>query len=261
MKRKIMISLSMYFLITSSSQHLVKAEDSDVNDDPVGTYSAINPGGDVTASFSSKMLKNAASLYQYTISDKTYPIGTGYYFTGKVNSRGPWDYKHAYGVNDRYVFGGRVMKGEDLGNMHFGYVGRFGGFQPKVLLAAAGAVQIKCKTSNVNWYKSYFDDPNDQKSIKIGINYADNKNLPTKSSNSSVTYQSLSKTNLKTEAIQEGINQNNMSFPNGMTESQFLNQLSFKERTQIINEANKNSEEILNDPVYENILNEYDIVN
>lgn len=43
------------------------------------------------------------------------------------------------------------------------------GFEDLTLLSAAGAVQILTGTSSWNYVSSFFDDPRNQKSIKMGI--------------------------------------------------------------------------------------------
>ncbi|MCK2157114.1 polymorphic toxin type 44 domain-containing protein [Exiguobacterium sp. 17-1] len=268
MKKNVLISSLAVLAITVSSYSSVKAAEIESAEETVGTYGVVNPGGNVTSSFSSIMLKNAARVYQYRIEDKTVPVGTGRFFAKKVQSRGPWDYKHAYGATDKYVFGGRTMKGEDLGNMHYGYVGRFAGFTATQLKTIAGVVQIYSTTSKVKWYKSYFDDPSDQTSIIRGINYYNNKNLPTKSSGSSLQVQALASEGTDFNSFKRlslnNVQDNNTSleeskFPNGMTESQFLGQLSLKERTSIIKEARETAEEILENPAYDSQLEDLGI--
>lgn len=126
------------------------------------------------------MLNNAADLAQYALMDinyGSYPILTGLYFAGKVKTGGAWDYKRIY-QSPSYKFNGRIMKGEDLGNMHYGFVGRGGGFSEFLLSTAAGAYQIYSGTSHIGWYRSYFDDPNDQAMIRLGFGYWKN-GLPT----------------------------------------------------------------------------------
>lgn len=132
---------------------------------------------DVTTSFSSTMKKNAATMAQYSLNDRTYPLGAGMYFAGNVKSGGIWDYKRAYGTTVTYVFDKIYTTGEDLGNMHYGFVGRAGGFSSTLLKSAAGAYQIYSGTYHVNWYKTYFDDPKDQAAISRGISYWDNQSL------------------------------------------------------------------------------------
>ncbi|MEC0247017.1 polymorphic toxin type 44 domain-containing protein [Paenibacillus chitinolyticus] len=97
----------------------------------------------------------------------------------KVPSGGPWDYKKDYKNADGYGFGGNWMRGEDIGNMHYGYVGRAAGFSNTLLSSAAGAYQIYSGTASLGWWNSYFDDPMDQAFFNLGVNYWNNKNLPT----------------------------------------------------------------------------------
>ncbi len=144
------------------------------------------------------------------------------------------------------------MKGENLGNMHYGYVGRFAGFTATQLKTIAGVIQIYSKTSKVKWYKSYFDDPSDQTSIIKRINYYNNKNLSTKSFGSSLQVRALTSEGNDFNTFKRlplnNIEDNNTSleesrFLNGMTESQFLGQLFLKERTSIIKESRETAEE------------------
>lgn len=60
------------------------------------------------------------------------------------------------------------MTGEAIGNFHYGYVGR-SIFSATTLKSAAGLVQIGVGTSNIKFYKSFFDDPKDQAQIQKGI--------------------------------------------------------------------------------------------
>jgi hypothetical protein len=107
--------------------------------------------------------------------------GASIYFASMVHGGGEWDFKTVIGwdstkicyISSCYGYpGGRyyVLRGEDIGNIHFGYVGSTL-FSPATLLTAAGFVQILSGTSELSWYNSYFDDPNDQAAIQRGINY------------------------------------------------------------------------------------------
>ncbi|MBD2869291.1 polymorphic toxin type 44 domain-containing protein [Paenibacillus arenilitoris] len=113
------------------------------------------------------------------IEQETYPFGTGLEFASKVKSGGVWDYKLTLGVDTPYKYAGYNVTGEDLGNIHYGFVGRYAGFSKNLLLTAAGAVQIYSGTAHIKWYASYFDDPNDQHWIDHGIRRFDNGTLPT----------------------------------------------------------------------------------
>jgi len=135
---------------------------------------------DITSSFSQKMISNAANIAYYAQVEKgqgTYPLATGEYFASKVKSGGAWDYKRTYGTSSLYYFKGNIKSGEDLGNMHYGYVGRAAGFSSTILKTAAGAYQIYSGTSYIGWYNSYFDDPRDQTQITYGISLWDNNTL------------------------------------------------------------------------------------
>ncbi|HHV74975.1 MAG TPA: hypothetical protein GXX41_10140 [Thermoanaerobacterium sp.] len=101
---------------------------------------------------------------------------TGEFFASKVRTGGDWDYKSFLGVNTTYqvTVDNRsiLMSGEQIGNAHYGYVGRKV-FSADLLKTAAGAYQIYSGTSYIGWYNSYFDDPNDQYWIQRGINYCE----------------------------------------------------------------------------------------
>jgi hypothetical protein len=137
---------------------------------------------DITKSFSQKLDNNALNIAYYAYEEKelgTYPASTGFYFASKVKTGGDWDYKRSYGYSSKkWVYRGNTLTGEDVGNMHYGYVGRAAGFGTTVLKTAAGAYQIYSGTSSAGWYKSYFDDPNDQKWIIYGIDMWNHGMLP-----------------------------------------------------------------------------------
>ncbi|MGG3157638.1 polymorphic toxin type 44 domain-containing protein [Priestia megaterium] len=144
-----------------------------------GAISSASAATNVTSSYSSKMRSNALHMAYYAYEEKkrgTYPVGTGKEFASKVKSGGPWDYKKVY--KGSYTFNGKSARGEDLGNMHYGYVGRASGFSSSILKTAAGAYQIKSDTAKLKWYRSYFDDPKDQTWIKYGISLWNNNSLP-----------------------------------------------------------------------------------
>lgn len=135
---------------------------------------------DISTSFSKVLKKNAAYIAYYALNEKplgTYPLATGEYFAKQVKTGGPWDYKLEYGVNTPYKFLGATRTGEDLGNIHYGYVGRGAGFSATILKTAAGAYQIYSGTAHLGWYDTYFDDPRDQKMIINGIDLWDNDSL------------------------------------------------------------------------------------
>ncbi|ARU61141.1 hypothetical protein CBW65_08930 [Tumebacillus avium] len=139
-------------------------------------------GEDLTYSFTTTMRKNAAYMAYYAMNEQdyqqTYPIATGKEFASKVRTGGVWDYKQYYGSTVQYLYNGLYVTGADVGNMHYGFVGRGAGFSDTLLKTAAGAYQIYSGTSYIGWYSSYFDDPRDQYWINYGISMYNNNSWP-----------------------------------------------------------------------------------
>jgi RHS repeat-associated protein len=147
-------------------------------DDPVGkvdpdglAFAATTGGGivNITRGFL-KLLKRHARIARKKARKwkRAYQLPLKlYWFFKKVRSGGPWDLKRKH--RGRYKFLGRTLKGEDLGNIHYGYVGAAARISRRLLLAAAGAYQVFSRTTRLRWFRSYFDDPRDQRMIKWGI--------------------------------------------------------------------------------------------
>jgi hypothetical protein len=129
-------------------------------------------------------------------------------FKKYVQNRGKWDLKSnkntIYGVgNDgktKFDFGGKEMEAQDIGNHHFGVVGKaYGLFSEETMLRKAGEAQISAGTSKPEWQPvikttrtetiehgmrqtvtetiklaPYGDDPRDQEWIKAGFKYFKN---------------------------------------------------------------------------------------
>lgn len=97
---------------------------------------------------------------------------SGLFFVDKVRSNGDWDYKAFLGVNTRYYCSMKTYEelytGESIGNMNYGTVGSYL-FDSTILKSAAGLYQIYSGTAKLSWFKSYFDDPSDQRDIEKGI--------------------------------------------------------------------------------------------
>ena len=129
-----------------------------------------------------------------------------YTFVKYVENHGKWDLKNnkntIYGLaNDgktQFVFHGKIMESQDIGNHHFGVVALAYGLFPseEFILRKAGEYQMKMGTSKPEWqiyerkfyydYSNYFggmpkpkkvmlppygDDPRDQYWIKQGFKY------------------------------------------------------------------------------------------
>lgn len=135
-------------------------------------------------------------------------------FKNYVQGGGLWDYKvrykqssrrdTIYGMinifyqnNTKFSFNGKIMESQDIGNHHFGVMGKAAGFPTstlfteEVLLFFAGEAQIKAGTSKPEWQvyeiiengdsvssvmlPPYGDDPRDQSWIKSGFDYWKNR--------------------------------------------------------------------------------------
>lgn len=101
-------------------------------------------------------------------------------FASKVAEKQPWDYKRVIGWNNyrTCIINGKIyaLTGEDIGNIHYAYVGRSRGFSTTTLCKAGGLVQtLTSKGANLFQfsYDSYYDDPNDQVAIRRGASWYD----------------------------------------------------------------------------------------
>lgn len=94
-----------------------------------------------------------------------------YIFYQRVKPGGAWDFKSQPSwdleYNSTYLYGSVLLRFDDPGNIHYGYVGS-ALFGEDILKIAGGAVQIWTGTSDIAYWKSYFDDPRDQAMIALG---------------------------------------------------------------------------------------------
>jgi hypothetical protein len=102
-----------------------------------------------------------------------------------VGNRRPWDHKlvikQTFGVWASDAASRRSYKFDIWSNLHYGYIGLSVGFSRWVLLAGAGAAQLKAGTSPPGYWKrrvgsigdfdflAAFDDPADQAAIEVGM--------------------------------------------------------------------------------------------
>lgn len=102
--------------------------------------------------------------------------GQLYIFYNLVRNGGEADLKNQGFKESKYIFDDKVVRGDAPGNILYGYVGKAFKFSDELLLRAAGFAQQKAGTNKPEWGKwngnpPYGDDPNDQNSIKIGMNF------------------------------------------------------------------------------------------
>ena len=93
------------------------------------------------------------------------------FFKNVVQNNGELDLKNlsAYQTNATYVFDGEIVDRDALGNITYGYFGRYLGIPTTFLLAGAGYAQGQAGTSEWGNFNTYGDDPRDQYRILQGI--------------------------------------------------------------------------------------------
>ena len=125
-------------------------------------------GEDITKKLDSEMRKNASILSNYK--DEHGYIKAVRFFLNQVRTGGEWDFKNrkdwALDPNKVYIYNGKKLKHDDIGNIHFGYVGRVL-FSEEILCIGAGLYQLLDNPSGWS-IDSYFDDPRDQEAIRFG---------------------------------------------------------------------------------------------
>ena len=96
-------------------------------------------------------------------------IETMKYFVQMVNDGMEWDIKltDEYKSSSSFVFRGEIYKGEQLGNIHYGYVGSVL-YPPIILHLGAGYNQIT-KGFHIEYLFTLFDEPGDYDMIDYGI--------------------------------------------------------------------------------------------
>ena len=129
---------------------------------------------DITSRLDHAMKENATCLKNY-YNEHNY-IETAAFFAKHVQGGGEWDLKSqdSWSINREtvYLYNGKLLRYDDIGNIHYGYVGRVV-FSETLLLVAAGAAQIADHSSKWSYYQSYFDDPRDQAAIRFGYHLWD----------------------------------------------------------------------------------------
>ena len=126
------------------------------------------PSSDITNSFRKKLRNNANTVKKTTKTKGI--IESGKQFYNKVRNKGEWDLKQLPEYQGTFQFNDKIVQGQDLGNINFGYTGKALGLPDSVLLAGAGIAQILAGTSNFSFVMaSNGDDPRDQMYIKYGI--------------------------------------------------------------------------------------------
>ena len=155
---------------------------------------------DITYDLTIKMLTNADQFYNYATGKIDSALKSGdikkdfkklnsamvkilKYFVNKSKTNGDWDLKNVWPIisgknkNNIFIYDGEELKNDDVGNIHFGFVGYLL-FSLNVLKAGAGLYQIKSGTSKFEYAFYCGDDPRDAKRITEGYNLAKDSDIP-----------------------------------------------------------------------------------
>lgn len=105
-------------------------------------------------------------------------------FRNMVKDGSEFDLKNQDKWKEKTIYyDGMYMESQDIGNYHFGYIGRAAGFDLNFLLFGASANQLKKGVWELNkeTFKNCFttsrcDDPRDQFFIKMGAKAYDREN-------------------------------------------------------------------------------------
>ena len=134
---------------------------------------------DITNRLNSAMINNAQTLREklnavrqisrYSGTDLSFVVT--FDFIDRVRPNGEWDFKSQeewnLSPNYLYQYNNHILRYDDIGNIHYGYVGREL-FSTNALLWAGGVVQVCTGTSKWEYWQSCFDDPRDQEMIYFG---------------------------------------------------------------------------------------------
>ena len=139
---------------------------------------------DITDRLNKEMQNNAkklSSVASIPLPNNIGSIAATTIFVNNVRPGGVWDFKSqdSWGLvsEQTYRYENTLLRFDDIGNIHYGYVGRVL-FSENKLLLAGGVVQIATNTSDISYWNSNFDDPRDQKMISIGSSLWDKNNPP-----------------------------------------------------------------------------------
>ena len=87
-----------------------------------------------------------------------------------VRGHGEMDLKNQPEWNhSAYIYDGELVSQDSLGNINYGYFGKFCNFPDAILICAGGVAQILAGNSSIEFYYTAFDDPRDTFRVLQGI--------------------------------------------------------------------------------------------
>lgn len=139
-------------------------------------YSFYYFGGNVTEKLNEYM-RNAASNYA-DMHDRYWAENLEEFYK-LVRNRGEMDLKNQpEWQNSAFVYDGEVVSQDALGNINYGFFGRYCNFPEAVLIAAGGVAQFLAGNSKIENLYVFLDDPRDSYRIMQGIDIYEEENQP-----------------------------------------------------------------------------------
>ena len=124
---------------------------------------------DLTEKLDALMHESAKTLKSVLARQGRYRACIFYYHM--VKDGGPWDIKlqdeWKFEEGTTYIYQGRVMRMDDPGNIHFGYLGAII-LPEEIVCLGAGLNNISKFGFTAGDFKSYYDDPQDQEMMRWG---------------------------------------------------------------------------------------------
>ncbi len=157
----------------NSGWYEVHQNESDKNNYSViykeGSYTVLTNAVNITNKLNTAMKNNSQTFDKYSKEHNL--VDTSLFFMENVKPGGAWDFKAQddWGLNNKtsYIYNNTVLRYDDIGNMHYGYVGRIV-YSKEILLFMGGFVQVCTGTTKLEYITSNFDDPRDQEMILYG---------------------------------------------------------------------------------------------
>lgn len=133
---------------------------------------------DITAKLNVLMIRNGKILEDY-LAEHGY-LKAALFYHAMVTDAGDWDIKRTpmwkFEPGKTYVYQGKVMRMDDPGNIHFGYLGAIL-FPEEFVCFGAGMNNLLKFGFDQGDLESYYDDPQDQEMMRWGYRMYINKDL------------------------------------------------------------------------------------
>lgn len=130
-------------------------------------YSFYVFGGDITENLNAYMRQTETT---YADMHKRYWFENLLEFMKLVRNSGEMDLKNQpEWQHSAYIYDGELVDQDALGNINYGFFGRFCNIPEIVLLAGGGFAQVMAGTYDLEYWVTFFDDPRDAYRVMQGI--------------------------------------------------------------------------------------------